>query len=410
MTEWKTAALSDLGEIVGGATPSTSREDYYNGQIPWLTPKDLAGYPSRYIRRGQRSITQAGLDSCSARIMPKGTVLFSSRAPIGYVAIAENDLCTNQGFKSIVPNPGVSSLFLYYLLRCHRDRIEAMGSGTTFKEVSGATMRGIQVRVPADPGVQARIAGILDALDTKIELNHRVSANLRQQAQALFRQWVIDSPDARGWRRGTFSQLIENAFGGDWGRESPEGGCVQPVYCLRGADIPEVCAGGRGKMPTRYIRPKSLKTRRLLDGDLVVEVSGGSPTQSTGRAAVISQALLDRYDKGLVCTNFCRALRPAEGYGMFLYHYWQHLYDLGMFFPYENGTTGIKNLDLAGLLQAEPIVIPPPQLVRRFDGVCQAVAAKVYANGLESERLAALRDLLLPRLMSGELDVSGLRI
>ena len=163
-------------------------------------------------------------------------------------------------------------------------------------------------------------------------------------------------------------------------------------------------------MPTRYIRPKSLKTRRLLDGDLVVEVSGGSPTQSTGRAAVISQALLDRYDKGLVCTNFCRALRPVEGYGMFLYHYWQHLYDLGMFFPYENGTTGIKNLDLAGLLQAEPIVIPPPRLVRRFDGVCQAVAAKVYANGLESERLAALRDLLLPRLMSGELDVSGLRI
>lgn len=120
MTEWKTVTLSDLGEIIGGATPATSRDDYYNGDIPWLTPKDLAGHSGRYISRGERNITQDGLNSCSTRLLPKNTVLFSSRAPIGYIAIAENDVCTNQGFKSIVPNTHVSPLFLYYLLKYYR--------------------------------------------------------------------------------------------------------------------------------------------------------------------------------------------------------------------------------------------------------------------------------------------------
>ena len=123
MTEWKTVTLSDLGEIIGGATPATSRDDYYNGDIPWLTPKDLAGHSGRYISRGERNITQDGLNSCSTRLLPKNTVLFSSRAPIGYIASAENDICTNQGFKSIVPNVHVSPLFLYYLLKYYKREI-----------------------------------------------------------------------------------------------------------------------------------------------------------------------------------------------------------------------------------------------------------------------------------------------
>lgn len=177
-SEWRKTKLSDIGEIVGGATPSTSKVEYYeNGQIPWITPKDLSGYTKRYISKGERNITQAGLDSCSARIIPKDSVLFTSRAPIGYIAIAENPLCTNQGFKSIVPNDNIISLFLYYLLKFNKDKIEAQGSGTTFNEVSGQAMKNIEVFIPS-LSTQQKIASILSALDDKIELNQNINDNL----------------------------------------------------------------------------------------------------------------------------------------------------------------------------------------------------------------------------------------
>ena len=220
----------------------------------------------------------------------------------------------------------------------------------------------------------------------------------------------INSEERYSWESGVFADLIESTLGGDWGKESPTGNNTEMVYCIRGADIPEVRAGNKGKMPTRYILPKNYAAKHLLPGDIVVEISGGSPTQSTGRVAAISQSLLDRYDKGMVCTNFCKAIKPKTGYSMFVYYYWQYLYDRNVFFLYENGTTGIKNLDLSGFITTEEIVIPPAHLVKHFDDYCQIIFDQIFANGLENEQLATIRDTLLPRLMSGEIDVSQLSI
>lgn len=411
MGNWKTCTIGDLGRVVGGATPSTKKaENYDGGTIAWITPKDLAGFSGRFISRGERNITEQGLKSCSTQLMPAHTVLFSSRAPIGYIAIAEQEVCTNQGFKSVVPDEKTDYMFLYYLLKYNKEKIENLGSGTTFKEVSGSTMRGIEVRVPETIEEQQRIASVLSALDDKIEKNTEVNENLEEQAQALFKKWFIDNPDAALWQEGTFSDLIEKTISGDWGKDKPSGNNTEMVYCIRGADIPEVRAGNKGKMPIRYILPKNFASKQLVNGDIVVEISGGSPTQSTGRAAAISSSLLARYDKGMVCTNFCKALKPITGYSMYVYHYWQYLYDRGVFFSYENGTTGIKNLDISGFIETEPIFIAPAELVKKFDTFCQSVFSKVYANGLESEQLALVRDTLLPKLMSGEIDVNDIRL
>lgn len=179
MGNWKTCTISDLGTVVGGATPSTKKkENYEGGTIPWITPKDLAGFSGRYISRGERNITDQGLNNCSAQLMPKHTVLFSSRAPIGYIAIASQEVCTNQGFKSVVPNKDTDYMFLYYLLKYNKDKIEKLGSGTTFKEVSGKTMRGIEVSVPETLEEQHRIASVLSAFDDKIEKNTEINENL----------------------------------------------------------------------------------------------------------------------------------------------------------------------------------------------------------------------------------------
>lgn len=179
MVEWKTCTISDIGTVIGGATPSTKKSDNYeNGTIAWITPKDLSTFSGRYIKNGERNITEVGLKSCSAQLMPKDTILFSSRAPIGYVAIAAGEVCTNQGFKSVVPNENIDPLFLYYLLKYNKNKIENLGSGTTFKEVSGNTMKNVEIAIPTRKEDQKAISSILGALDDKIEENEMINNNL----------------------------------------------------------------------------------------------------------------------------------------------------------------------------------------------------------------------------------------
>jgi len=405
MNKWGPHKLSEIGSIVGGATPSTTIDAYYNGDIPWLTPKDLSNFHERYIERGERNITKSGLNSCSAQLLPAGSVLFSSRAPIGYVAIAKNPIATNQGFKSIIPNPEkVDSLFLYYLLKYNKDNIEAMGSGTTFKEVSGATMKNIEVYLPEDLDEQRRMAEILGSLDDKIELNRRINANLEAQAQALFRSWFVDN-ETQNNNPGFFNDIIQTTLSGDWGQETPKGNYISEVYCIRGADIPDIKCGDKGKLPTRYILEKNLTNKKLSENDLVVEISGGSPTQSTGRICLITRALLDRLGKDVICTNFCRALKPIPEYSFFIYLYWQYLYNNNTMFSYENGTTGIKNLNITDFINKEPIIIPEKKKILEFNKVLHPIFDMIYKNGRENEQLSALRDTLLPKLMAGEIAI-----
>lgn len=146
---WKQGTISDLGVVIGGSTPSKAKAEYYtqNG-IAWITPKDLSVNKSKFITHGETDITELGLKNSSASIMPKGTVLFSSRAPIGYIAIAAGDVTTNQGFKSVVPKPEIGTAFVYYFLKHNLPIIEAMASGSTFKEISGSTMKNVPAVVP----------------------------------------------------------------------------------------------------------------------------------------------------------------------------------------------------------------------------------------------------------------------
>ena len=414
MSQWQKIKLVDVSEVIGGGTPNTKNYDFWNGDIPWLTPKDLSGYNFRYISKGERNITGLGLQNSSARMLPKGTVLLTSRAPIGYVAIAENEVCTNQGFKSIVLKEGYYPEFFYYLLKNNIDYIVGMASGSTFAEISGTQVKNLEFTVPPLE-VQRKIAGVLGALDDKIELNNKINQNLELQAQALFKSWFVDFEPFDGtmpedWEKGTFSKLILNSIGGDWGKEEALDNYTEEVYCMRGADIPEVKMGNKGKMPKRYILPKNYLLKKLKPGDLVVEISGGSPTQSTGRIAVISDYLLSRYNEKIICTNFCRALHPREDYSAFVYYYWQYLYNKNTLFSYENGTTGIKNLDISGFLETEPINLPSRSVVSTFSEICEKIFKQIYNNGGENEKLANIRDTLLPKLMSGAIDVDKVEI
>lgn len=147
--EWTTGTISDLGTVVGGSTPSKAKPEYYTESgIAWITPKDLSNNKSKFVSHGENDITELGLRNSSASIMPEGTVLFSSRAPIGYIAIAAGEVTTNQGFKSVVPKPEIGTPFVYFFLKNTLPVIEGMASGSTFKEVSGSTMKNVPAIIP----------------------------------------------------------------------------------------------------------------------------------------------------------------------------------------------------------------------------------------------------------------------
>ena len=146
---WQISTISDIGTVVGGSTPSKTKPEYYtNNGIAWITPKDLSINKSKFISHGENDITELGLKNSSATVMPKGTVLFSSRAPIGYIAIASNEVTTNQGFKSVIPYSEIGTAFVYFFLKHSLPVIESAASGSTFKEISGSAMKNIPAIIP----------------------------------------------------------------------------------------------------------------------------------------------------------------------------------------------------------------------------------------------------------------------
>lgn len=193
-TGWKKYRLGEVATIVGGGTPSTYIKEYWDGDIPWITPKDLSNLHGRYISKGERNISQKGLKNSSAKILPPGTVLLTTRAPVGKVAIASNEIATNQGFRSLIPSDKVDSDFLYYLLVKNVKYLESQATGTTFKELPGSVLKSLVFLFPPLPEQRA-IASIFPPIEDKIELLRQENETLEAMAETIFKQWFIKDPE-----------------------------------------------------------------------------------------------------------------------------------------------------------------------------------------------------------------------
>lgn len=171
---WTIRKISEIAEVIGGGTPKTDHEEYWGGDIPWITPKDLAMDHPRFVRRGERNITRKGLENSSARLLPPNAVLLTTRAPVGYVALAGKALATNQGLRNLVLRDGYNPQFIYYLLCQNTEYVRQHVSGSTFQEISGSTLKTLAFPIPP-LSEQCHIADILGSLDDKIELNRRTN-------------------------------------------------------------------------------------------------------------------------------------------------------------------------------------------------------------------------------------------
>ena len=398
MVDWIERKISDIGTVVGGATPSTKKpENYENGKIAWITPKDLSTFTGRYIERGERNITEVGLKSCSTQLLPKNTVLFSSRAPIGYVAIAANEVCTNQGFKSVVPNEKTDPLFLFYLLKYNKDKIEGMGSGTTFKEVSGTTMKNIVVNVPTDKGVQEKIAAILGSIDDKIEENEQINKNLEQQAQALFKSWFLDYepwdgsvPDS--WNHGKLGDFAEIKRGGS-PRPIQEYLSDSGLRWLKISDVTSLQTPFVIDIKDHIIEAGLRKTVFLKAGSLVLS---NSATPGVPKILDVDSCIHDGW------LYFPESKFSKEYLYLYFKYIRQQLVNLS------NGSV-FNNLK-TDILKRYPTILPDKETLRRFDDIVIPMFLQMQNLTRESHKLADMRDALLPKLMSGELDISDINL
>jgi type I restriction enzyme S subunit len=229
VTPWNEVHLDDCCEIVSGATPSTTAAANWNGDISWVTPADLSGLRSHYISDTPRKLTQRGLESCSASVLPAKSVLFSSRAPIGNVAINTVPMATNQGFKSFIPKPDtIDHKFLFHWLRANRSHIESLGNGATFKEVSKATVSKIKILLPPLPE-QRRIAAILDEADALRAKRRESLAQLESLRQSIFIEMFGDPvTNPKGFPARTLGEIIKF-----------EGGSQPPASTFSSEDAPD---------------------------------------------------------------------------------------------------------------------------------------------------------------------------
>lgn len=394
--EWKEVTLGELGTIVGGATPSTKNPSFYDGNIPWLTPKDLSVNSNKYILRGERNITEAGFKSCSCKILPKGSVLFSSRAPIGYVAIAANDMCTNQGFKSVIPNEETDSEFLYYLLKYNKDYIASQGSGTTFAEVSGKTMKDIEVVVPKEKEDQRRIASILSSLDRKIELNNKINADLEEMAQAIFKNWFVDFEPFKdgkfvdselgmipeGWKVGSPYEYVKVVYGAPY---------KSAKFNDNGEGLPLIRIRDLKDCNPQFYTPEILpQTEYVNMGDIVAGMDAEFvPHIWKGNTGLLNQRVCKLMPQQTSISNlFVLNLMKPE---------------LEFVQSYKTGTT-VSHLGKADI-DKFVVVLPPLKVVEECSKILDSILQRIKNISAESRTLSTLRDTLLPRLMSGEIEV-----
>ena len=314
----------------------------------------------------------------------------------------------------------IKSLWLYYYLNSPdgRNQLKNTRAGSSQPYISLGSLRNLLIPEPPRD-VMESIVTILSSLDRKIELNNKINADLEEMAQAIFKNWFVDFEPFKdgkfvdselgmipeGWKVGSYSEIIESLISGDWGKETPQGNYTHEVACVRGCDFQDINNGVRGKTPQRYILEKNYQAKHLKDKDILVEISGGTATVSTGRTSLVTEELLKKYQYDIVCTNFCKVLRPLSQFSSYVYYSWKYKYDNDIMFGYENGTSGIKNFAIKDFIEKEPVLIPKEQDIVEFQKIIDNLQKQKQIKGTENTTISTLRDTLLPRLMSGELEI-----
>ena len=413
MAEWLKTSLIDIVELIGGGTPKTSKAEYWGGNINWLSVKDFND-ENRYVYSTEKTITEEGLNNSPTKLLRKDDIIISARGTVGELAMIPFPMAFNQSCYGVRAKDGINSTFLYYLIKHSVRKLKAMTHGSVFDTITRDTFANIEVAIP-DIETQQRVAKMLADIDDKVENNQRINNNLEQQAVLLFKKWFIEFDNSS-------KNMLETRFG-----LVPES-----FKLLKNGELPLVVTdyvanGSFASLKanvTLYQEPNYayfIRNTDLKSGTFEVFVDEHSYnflSKSTlyGGEIIISNVgdvgsvfLCPKLDKPMTLGNNIIMLRPEqENLHYYLYIWFKWLYGQSLIQGIKGGSaqpkfnkTDFKNL---------PIFLPPDDLLEQFHQIVKPMFEFINENNTENQALTRTRDAILPRLMSGELDVSDIKI
>jgi type I restriction enzyme, S subunit len=388
--------------VSSGITPLRSNAAFWsNGTIPWLKTEQLG---EKYIYETTEKITEEALKKTSIKVYPPNTLsiaMYGEGKTRGNLSIIKTEMATNQACCNIELNEKVADYeYVYYFLKTQYKQLRNLSSGVR-KNLNSNDIKNFNIRLPENLVEQKKIARIMSALDEKISINKQINIKLDALAKTLYDFWFVqfDFPDANGkpyktnggkmiwseelkreipdgWVVKKLSDWIERDKSGDWGNDVLSGNFITKVNCIRGADINGLNGLEECAPPIRYILEKN-SNKILSSHDLIIEISGGSPTQSTGRLAYITEATLQRFEIPLICSNFCKAisLKNQKLVYNFAFH-WDSLYKNNVFFGHEGKTSGIKNLLFESFVNSHWTAEPNLDVAERFYAFMHTIDVK----------------------------------
>ena len=386
-------------DLIGGGTPKTSIPEYWNGTIPWLSVKDFNN-DFRYVYKTEKSITQLGLKNSSTKLLQKGDIIISARGTVGEIATIPFTMAFNQSCYGLRTKKGtVTSDYLYYLIKHNISVLKKNTHGSVFDTITRNTFDNIEVEIPSIE-IQQKISSILNDYDKKIELNNAINNNLEQQAQAIFKSWFIDFDPFDGirpsdWIIGTIDNLGSEIICGKtpstkkkeyYGSDMPfitipdMHGCVYNVVTEKYLSIAGIASQSKKTLP-----PNSVCVSCIGTAGLVTLVSEKSQSNQQ-----------------------INAITPKEGISPYYVYLLMKTLSKIINKLGQSGST-IVNLNKKQFSKIQ-VIIPSRSILCNFDILCNPLFEMILSNQRENIRLVNLRDILLTKLMKGELDVSNINL
>lgn len=380
--KWPMVKLGDCCQIISGSTPKTFNDEYWNGDILWATPKDLTPLRSPYISDTPDKITKIGFASCSTRLLPVNSVLFSSRAPIGLIAINTKPMCTNQGFKSFIPGNNIDVLYLYYCLKNMKDYIASRGTGTTFKEISKETISNIEIPVPSLIE-QKKIAAVFQQADFVLERRRQAIARLDQLGQSLFLDLFGDPiTNTMGWERLSMDKIGTVVTGNTPSRK------IEEYFC---GDL-EWIKSDNINTPFHYLTksketlsPKGREVARVVPpGSILVTCIAGSKSCIGNVAMTDREVSFNQQINGIV-PNYKLVTQ------LFLY---AHII-IGKKLIQRASTNGMKGMVSKSAFEKIEMIVPPIDLQKKFSKAFDKIIKLQERNTLQNDHLVNLSNSLM---------------
>lgn len=378
--------LSEVMDIIGGGTPKTTKPEYWNGSIPWLSVKDFNN-DYRYVYRTEKTITQLGLENSSTKLLQKGDVIISARGTVGEIATIPFPMAFNQSCYGLrAKRDIVTADFLYYLIKYNVFVLKKNTHGSVFDTITRDTFDGIEIEIP-NLQIQEKITSILSDFDEKIELNNTINDNLEQQAQSIFAQefLMLDNiPD--DWQESSLLGIADYLNGLAMQKYRPKDD-EQGLPVLKIKELRQGFCDSNSELCSPSIKPEYI----VHDGDVIFSWSGS--------------LLVDFWCGGTCGLNQHLFKVTSSTYDKWFYYAWTN-HHLQKFAAIAAGmATTMGHIKRGELAKAE-VLIPSQSDYDRISGLIAPLYDLVIANRIANRKLASLRNELLPQLMSGQLDVS----